>query len=393
MLFDNINDLATCLNKYTGGKPTYNPGKPTKPNNMPCYNALKTTDNYEVVRCMKDFNNIYKTLKYGKLNFAETKMTNSGNIKSIYRNYYRSWKLDIVKSTSDIFKGINLTVCIDDTIYKCSFGQKGTAFSKMNGFEAYREFKKACKLKNIDLSKYEVDQEKRQEIKESIPRPRIDRFLECKLGMYHHVYHLDIHSAYPAGVINTYPEFRPVFDDLYKINKIVGPLALGYMQSKKSGYKYINFPYLGVSWCRNTIDDLCVKLAMDGFVPLVTNTDGIWYVDADGQNRQYHDENEGTEIGQWKTDHKDCDFQARSSSYYYYKENGEEHVVARGKYAYEYIKPRDLWNHRDYILAIQTSMEVRWDEQEGLYTTGWSVEWSDETHKFERLYPQSLINY
>lgn len=332
---------------------------------FPAANSLQYSENQEIYKCYEDFNEIYSILKSGKFDFRPTILTPRGNIKAVYSNYYRSWSCKVIKSTTGLFKGINLMIIIDDKIYKCSFGRKGTAKNKATGYEAYQAFRRLCKQYDIDLKSYELSKDIGAQCKETIPAPIIKMNNKYEQRRYKHVYHMDIHSAWPAGVIKQFPEFRPVFNDLYEYDKSYGPKALGYCQSDRCGFKYAKLPFYGIRWCNDKIRELVRKLEAQDFGVLMINTDGIWFFDAHEEGRIYHDEDEGTEIGQWKMDHKDCELFIMSTGYYYYIENGKFNVVARGKYGYEYVKPRDQWDREDFVKAMFSCITITWDDETG----------------------------
>ncbi len=338
-------------------------------------NSLPYSENPEIYLCYEDFNEIYYILRNGLLDFRPAYLTPKGNLRAIFPNYYRTWTMKIVRTSNNMFKGIKLVVIIEDEIFKCSFGQKGSAKSKLTGYDSFRYFIKACKKYNVDLKEFAIeDKHDAEAVKHHIPSPDICKNYMFPRSQYEHVHHLDIHSAWPAGVISTYPEFKPVFEELYNIDKTVGPKALGYCQSDRCNYKYSYLAYLGISWCHNKIRDLLVKMQDQDFGILMVNTDGIWYVDVLEQGRMYHDEDEGTEIGQWKHDHIDCKWEAVSSGYYYYIENDVFKPVCRGKYAYEYIKPRSEWDIDDFFRAAVTSITMEWDDEIGfkIYKSEWN---------------------
>ena len=57
----------------------------------------------------------------------------------------------------------------------------------------------------------------------------------------------------------------------------------------------------------------------------VLNTDGIWY-----NGPLYHGDGEGSGLGQWENDHKNCQFRMASAGAYEFIEEGTYHPVIRG---------------------------------------------------------------
>ena len=98
------------------------------------------------------------------------------------------------------------------------------------------------------------------------------------------------------------------------------------------------FTFLQVSSIkiRHTVDlglmlkdvTLTEKMEKHGFLVIGYNTDGIFYSHPDGLD--YHDENEGDDMGQWSTDHHFEKIRFKSAGAYEYVENGEYHAVVRG---------------------------------------------------------------
>lgn len=366
-MFKTIEELITTLEKYDKKKLQFDSFK-----YVPALNSIEFDHHEGLSEAEKDINEIYLTLKNRQLEFRPTVLTPAGNIKRFIRNYYRTWFHEVIKSSTGLFKGIKFTIIICNRVYRLSFGYKGTKNSAMTGFEAYRLFQKTCKKYKINLNNYKQTKEEGLKSKSEIKGYSILRNWQISRKVYHHVNHLDIHSAWPAGVINTYPEFKPVFDDLYKIDKQTGPKALGYFQSKKCNYAYANLAKLGINWCDKKIWNIILKLQLDGFTVIQVNTDGVWYCKENSDvNVIYHDEDEGKEIGQWKTDHVDCDFYSHSDGAYWYVENGKFVPVARGRYSYENIKSRDQWDEDDFMKAMTTMITYDWDEEKGLKIIEW----------------------
>ena len=71
--------------------------------------------------------------------------------------------------------------------------------------------------------------------------------------------------------------------------------------------------------------DIVEKLEKSGRTVLLLNTDGVWY-----NGPLYHGDGEGPELGQWQTDHKNCQFRMASAGAYEFIEKGIYHPVIRG---------------------------------------------------------------
>ena len=217
------------------------------------------------------------------------------------------------------------------------------------GASAFRKFRDVLKRHGIDIDEYaENDVQKALEIKETIPSPKIwmnPVFINQTLE---HVHHLDLNSAYPSGMVVAYPELRPAIEEIYTKRKVdpnmknVLNMSWGYMQSFLCKYKWSALSKAGMVWTINRLDELTKELLMSGREIVGYNTDGIWYV-----GPVYHDEFEGSGLGQWKTDHINCKFRAKSNGAYEFEEDGKYTPVVRGYTNLEKIKPKEMWEWGD----------------------------------------------
>lgn len=309
----------------------------------------------------KDFiNDLYKTLLKSPLRHIDR--TKGGSIrKSNIHHAAGAWDIKKVYTEANVFKGVIITVVVKGTVFVFKCGQFGVQNSEMTGRRAFRIFEKECERQGIDLAKYAVSNGK--EIKAEIQSPIIRVFNKYReLGGVHH---LDLNSAWASNCCAKYPELKPVFETLYKRDKMIVNMALGFCQSQYCGYKYSELPKAGINGTNDVIFDLISKMTLEGFEVVGVNTDGIWYNDPTGQNRLYTDENEGEGFGKWKTDHKNCVFDAYGDGQYWFEENGEFNVRARGYYLYEAEKPRDQWDKVDFDKAMAGVAVLLWDDEEG----------------------------
>lgn len=305
-------------------------------------------------------NNLYKLLNESDLYTIER--TQSGAIAT--HNIHHaggSWDVREYKAKNNQLKGVVITVIIKGFVFVFKCGRFGVNNSDLNGYKAYSHFKKTCKKYNIDLDTYKIDNG--YEVKQEIEKPYIEMF-----ELYHkidNVNHLDLNSAWPAGVCEDYPEFTPVFKELRSQNKLYGDIALGFCQSEHCNYSLSNLAKSGINNCNKNIVNLMGDLIEQDFEIIGLNTDGIWYKDTTDKNRLYTDDNEGTELGQWKTDHKHCEFLAYSNGQYWFRENGKFYPKARGYYLYEQKKPREEWDETDFDKAMATLVNIEWNNKEG----------------------------
>lgn len=313
-----------------------------------------------VIKDKDKINSLYKLLKNSDLH--KIVRTPSGGIKmNNIHHIGGAWDYKMCYTARNVFKGVIITVIIGKTVFVFKCGNFKVKDSEMTGNKAFELFAKECKKFDIDLKKYSVDNGK--EVKDEIEKPIIRNFTQHET--VYNVNHIDLNSAWPSNVSEVYPELKQVFVNLRKKDKLIGDMALGYCQSEWINYHYSNLSKAGINGCNEKILDLVNKLMANEFDVLGINTDGIWYRDLLNKNRLYTDENEGTELGQWKTDHKNCEWYAFSDGQYYFIEDGKFNAKARGYYAYEQVKPRNEWNRDDFLKAMQSLVCIEFDENEG----------------------------
>ena len=305
-------------------------------------------------------NNLYTTLLNSRLNRIQR--TESGAIvKRDIHLLSGAWDCRKIVTAANVFKGVIITVILNNYVFVFKCGAFSVDKSTLTGRKAFEKFLKRCTNHGIRLDDYKITNGK--EVKEQIEPPYIEAFkLNKKLE---HVHHLDLVSAWPSGVCKDFPEFYSIFSELREKDKLIGDMALGFCQSQYCGYAYAHLAKAGINNCNAQIRELMVNLIKNKFEVIGLNTDGIWYRDKTDQNRIYHDENEGTKLGQWKTDHKDTTYYALSRGQYYFIEDGKLNIHARGFYPYELIKPRDEWTEEDFYIGMMSQANIIWDELEG----------------------------
>ena len=236
---------------------------------------------------------------------------------------------------------------------------------KISGKKAYYKFKELCLEFGIDLSKYEEkDEEKAYEVKETIPDAKIcfysDKVEQMmmtgkqgKPATLKKIFHIDFHSSFMSGLVNTHPEFKEVVEHIYNNRKkdnlyykSILNMTFGYMQSEYIKYKHSHLSKDMLEDNNRRIDKLTQDLLEHDKMPILYNTDGIWYYSSDGQ--PYHGEGEGPGIGCWENDHFNCEFRCKSKGAYEFIEEGKYYPVVRGLTKYDKIKPdRETWQWGD----------------------------------------------
>ena len=164
------------------------------------------------------------------------------------------------------------------------------------------------------------------------------------------VHHIDFNSSFMANLCNEFKEFTPVGEELYN-NRKVNPIykgvmtnVIGYFGSDKHNCAWSHLRKAAVNGNNDAVNQLVDELKENGRIPILINTDGIWYA---GTEYHPHDGREGTKLGQWKHDHKNCTLLIKSPACYQYKENGEVHTVMSGRTKLDRIKKREDWEWGD----------------------------------------------
>lgn len=238
----------------------------------------------------------------------------------------------------------------------------------LSGRQAYFMFEAFIKKWGIELSNYAI--EKGETIHRSIEKPLI--WLEhenlYKDRTFKEVHHIDYHSSYPAGLVNTHPEFSEAINFLYDRRhqkpeyKDLLNFTIGFLHSRWCGYKYAQLAKDAIADSNKRVMDLARKVQRAGRTILLFNTDGFWY-----QGKVYHGEGEGSKLGQWSNDHQNCIFRAKSSGAYEFIENEEYHPVLRGFTKLDEVKPRETWEWGDIYQDNAIVKQFDFNEEEGIY--------------------------
>lgn len=282
-------------------------------------------------------------------------------------------------------RAIGLEITILSNVYGCMRLQwrnsKGDLFEgekmSINGKKAFYKFKEICLKYGIDLDNYkENDKDKAAYNKFCIEKAKIDfaskeieeKFLTGDNGKpltVSKMFHIDFHSSYMSGLVNTHPEFKEVVNYIYSKRKekntyykAVLNMTQGYMQSDLCGLKWAHLSKDMISDNNRRIERLTKMLQAHNFLPVLYNTDGIWYFSPSGE--PYHGDGEGEGIGCWENDHFNCQFRAKSRGCYEFIENDSYHAVVRGLTKYDIINPdRTKWKWGDIFKAEAEIIEFR----------------------------------
>lgn len=176
------------------------------------------------------------------------------------------------------------------------------------------------------------------------------------------IFHMDIHSAYPAGVAATTPQLKKYMENLYWEKEAGDPDAkmllnagIGAMQSLKiTGRRYPELSRRGIEWTNRELERVTnILINLDCSI-LAYNTDGIWVASRSGLPKLNCI---GPNLGQWDIDHVVEKLRFKSAGAYEYIENGQYKAVIRGRTRLDAVKPREQWQwgdifHHDAITIV-----------------------------------------
>ncbi len=269
----------------------------------------------------KAFNKIYLWLKKQKLHKLER--TSSGSIKNGPHVKRPAWDIKVNHYC------VELTVVMEGKAWRIQFRTKLP--KGMSGRKAFTVFKRLLLKDGVDLEKMAIDNgpEVKKEIEHYLVRPYHKFFLN---KTYENAHHIDFHSSFAGGLANTHPEFRKTLEWLYEhreksdINKNILNFSIGYMQSLQGcKAKWAHLSKDAISDNNKRVLDVVKRLEESGRTVLLLNTDGVWY-----NGPLYHGEGEGSGLGQWQNDHKNCQFRMAGAGAYEFIEKGKYYPVIRG---------------------------------------------------------------
>lgn len=238
----------------------------------------------------------------------------------------------------------------------------------IKGSVAFKRFKDRLNYRGVRIEDDYIDNG--EEVKQDFPNPLI-RLYGNSNQVYENVYHIDINSSFPYGMSIYKPHWAPVIQKLYNErkkkpeNKLVLNSLWGYCQSewlKRRGKKYLlaDVSKFAIELNNNRIYEELDKIMDAGHLPLMLNTDGIWFVCKDPT---FVDQYRGkTQLGEFKLDHTNCTFRAKSAGSYEFIENGKYKPVVRGATKLDKIKDRTLWEWGD--IYRDTANPILWVEDE-----------------------------
>lgn len=229
--------------------------------------------------------------------------------------------------------------------------------TKMTGRKAYVMMRREFQKDGIDLEDYAVPDGKIIK-KTEIEKPMIMATNHLQFGKtYENVHHLDFHSSYPGGLARLHPGMRKTIERIYAKRKssdkdaelkLALDASIGFFQSQYCkigghGYALANLARDAVNDNNERIRRVTAELVASGRIPLLYNTDGIWYI---GEPLECGADY-GPGVGRWENDHTALKFRAKSRGAYEYIDADGYHPVVRGKTKLEETKSRDTWEWGD----------------------------------------------
>lgn len=222
---------------------------------------------------------------------------------------------------------------------------------KMYGRQAIARFKQELLKDGFDLDTYAI--ENGEEVKKTIPSPIIrlaKKGITGKDVILENCHHLDFHNSFPAGLVNTHPEFGRTVRRLYdrrKTNatyKAVLNLTVGYFHTLKDGNaaRWAHLAKDAIADNNDRLMEISQRLAENDRRVLLWNTDGVWY-----QGEIFHGEGEGKALGEWENDHVNCRLRIKSAGAYEFIEDGKYYPVLRGYTKLDEALPRTEWEWGD----------------------------------------------
>lgn len=316
---------------------------------------------------MHAFNEIYEFIKkYDSI--TRLVRTKSGGI-SISRQNFLPPMYDVKQSSSVV----EITILVEEGMWRFQFRKDFTkADTATGGTLATNIFKKKLKeLSDIDLEDYWISNglEERKDVPKYLIMSN-EAFCPTSSSInnapvWTNVHHIDFHSSFAGGLANAYPEFRPALEYFYNkrkenpINKGVLNSLIGNLWS--THYKECGYVRLAKAAIKDNNDrvlKLTQALEESGRIPLLWNTDGVWYY-----GDVYHGEGEGNKLGEWENDHLNCTFRVKSKGSYEFIEDGEYKPVVRGVPD----EKKKNWTWGSIFSKDAEPQQYAFDEERGIY--------------------------
>lgn len=326
---------------------------------------------------IEEFNAIYQ---FAKANYMRVNPTPSGSMpydRGI-KNYFRYM---VLISTMRY----ELVIVCNIGCFRFTIGSptNSKADDNISGKKAVKKIYELARKFRVDLEPYACSVSEGKKIKETIMSPLIDEYclkvgLPYKYFLDGDVHHLDLNSSYASRICDAVIELRPIYEYLFERRhekdgyyKHVLTNHIGCWQSvfcpkyrnprKTAPYQFAKLSKIAVDGTRLIIEEYCRKLKASGRKVILTNTDGIWY-----QGEIYHDENEGSKLGQWHNDHVNCQLLVKSKGAYQYVENGVCHTILRGRTNFDKVLDRTEWEFGQILDESIHLQRYAWSDEIGV---------------------------
>ena len=341
----------------------------SEPKRKPNYLIIPVTKLHYNAENVALFNKIYFEIKKKAKYYTPIIRTKSGGISTNKPplSALRQWDF----RQSGVF--MELTIINNDGCWRIQMaaGNKSNELGEkpiLSGRRAFFMFENFLKKFNINLRDYEVDEG--EIIHRQIEKPLILLRHATKNAdrVFENVHHIDFHNSYPAGLVNTHPEFKEAITYLYEHRKShpeykdLLNYAIGFFHSKYTKYAYSQLAKDAIEDSNKRVIALSHRVEQKGGRIILFNTDGFWY-----QGEIFHGAGEGEKLGQWHNDHVNCKFRAKSSGAYEFIENEEYHPVLRGYTKLDEVKPRGDWKWGDIYRNEAIVKQYEFDEERGIY--------------------------
>ena len=330
---------------------------------------------------IEDIDKFNEYLRWCRKHLLEVEPTPSGAMPGGKYKFHSRYCVVVGKNNA-----IELLVALDGRHYRLVIAATFRDDNPMTGGLALKEWWKAVKQFNLldVVNEYALPKDDALEVKSSIKSAHVKVLCSSyALGVDdEHVYHMDMNSSYGSRICEADERFRPMYEYFYKLRnqningydelyKFVMNASIGTMQSqycfdekhKRKPYMLTQLAKFAVDGTYNIIDEYIQKLRKFGAVPLLSNTDGIWYYSDRGA---YHDNREGDGLGMWKTDHKDVLFTMKSPGVYQYMEDGKVVTVMRGLCNLDRIKKREDFEWRDIYKTDVDFLHTEYNKDTGV---------------------------
>lgn len=258
--------------------------------------------------------------------------------------------------------------------FRSKYTQDDNDTFSVSGKRGFTIFERMVKKRGGSLESIAIQNGK--EVKASIEKPLIDLFPGFEHEIIEDAWHLDINSAYMAGIrkycLIHAQDFSPdslrtktlraiigTINELYTNRKAgtfesrhyksVLNVTQGFMQSAfckyhHKGYALAHLSKYGVENCRNTIEEVSRFMMQNGDQIIAYNTDGFWFKTKNRQAIEHMYLHPSDELGKIKIDKHVRRIRFKSAGAYEYElDDGTYKPVVRGSTKLDYLKPRSEW--------------------------------------------------